>query len=370
MRESGATWGYDPTFMAGALFTPVFDPSNYLMELFAAMLPFFSTALVIKLLFIGGIGFIPLLIFFAARNFSFNRSVSVAAGFFAASYLWFGLPLDVTRYGMFLYILGAAWGVFVLGWWVGLAERGRWQSGLGLIFSGALSIPIHMASLFVVALPGALSFVIYLRRMDRRRWIWTIAALVATMAGAFPWIGPYIKFQGLKTTAAIDLQSIPLSGTFSLITNGHASLETLMWLFAAAGILAMRREFPARRWVPILMGVLTLAFLYFGGHFWGIVAELSPRRFAVPLYFLLTLPAARGIGLLVGWLTSFTNRKKAVAVIALLIIALVPAFSRGVKVIRAVMGSILTGVPPGAATLYAWMNSATDKSGRILIEPE
>lgn len=134
IRKSFATWGYDPTFMAGSLFTPIFDPSNYLMELLAAALPFLSVALVIKLLFVLSIGGIPLLIFQSAINMGLGKSISVIAGLFTAAYLWFGLPVDILRYGMFLFIIGAAWGVFVLGWWMGFAEKAERKAGAGADF--------------------------------------------------------------------------------------------------------------------------------------------------------------------------------------------------------------------------------------------
>jgi|GEM_PF-6508003 len=366
LRESGATWGYDPTFMAGALYTPIFDPSNYLIELVAAVLPFLSVSIVIKLLFTIGTGFIPLLLFQSARNLRFNRPVSITAGVLAALYLWFGLPLEVTRYGMFLYVLGAAWGVYVLGWWLGFVEGGERRKGIGLVISGALGVPIHLASFMGVAVPGVLSFVIYARRLDRRRWAWTAATIIVILICSLPWIGPYIKFQAIKTTAALDLQSIPFAGFLFLITRGHASIEVFLWLFSIAGFLAMSRESPVRLYAPILAGAITLAILYFTGHISGPMADLEPRRFAIPLYFLLALPAARGVGLLVGWFTSLGNRGKIIS--ALILLLLIPAFKKSVGNAAGIMGSILTGAPPGAAPLFEWLNKSTDRSARILIE--
>lgn len=367
LREHQATWGYDPTFMAGAPFSPIFDPSNYLIELVASIFSWISIFKVTKLVFVVGLGVIPLLIFRCARNMGMNRLVAVLSSLFSLFYLWLGLPKEVFPYGMFLYVVGAVWGIYFLGWWLRFYETSSIFSLVMLVISGALLIPVHIASPFGVLSAIIFSFLVNTRRLKVRLLAGTIICALIALLCALPWLGPYFSFSEIRTSSAIDLQSLNVAHVLALLFHGQASVETLILLLAIVGFFSLRNEQPLRRWLPLVISALFLIVFYFGGNISLRIAELEPRRFAVPLYFLLSIPAGRGLGVILGKVVTFTSsRAKVLSFSVLALSFLFLCLSLATSLSK--MEKIKIGLTETHQALFQWVEENTDTSGRILFE--
>lgn len=367
LKEHLATWGYDSTFMGGAPFGPVFDPSNYLLEFIAFIFWGMSIFRLTKSFFVITLSIVPVLIFWSARNIGMNRLVSVVSALFSFFYLWLGLPKEVFPYGMFLYIWGAGIGIYFLSWWLRFYEDSSLFSFFMLAVSSILLVPSHIASPIGVLPIVVCSFVMNLRRLNKRLLIGTTISVLAAFFCALPWLGPYISFLGIKTSAAIDLQSLNIFHIFNLLIHKSAILELLLNFFAVVGFFSFREELPLRRWLPLAIGALFLIAFYFGGNMSARIAELEPRRFAVPLYFLLSIPAGRGFGAVLGRiviLNSVKTKSMAFALIGGIFIFLGILLNNSFpKVEKLKIG--LTGTH---RAFFDWINQSTNSSGRIMFE--
>jgi hypothetical protein len=220
LRESGAFWGYDPTFAAGYLASSGFGVS-FLFPAIVSWLTGLSGAVVLKLMLIGYFLISPFCLYAAARLFGLDVRTASIAGLL-------GVALDhlSVRSAMLMgFVVGFMLAVqlsVLLGAGLYRLNRRRPRPVWSAAITGAAGVLMGSLNLLgLVPLAVVAAGIWWLHRGRFLRPVGLLAtALAATAAVAilWPYLGPGLQFtsQWAKPVAQLVFRFFPIDGHFFL----------------------------------------------------------------------------------------------------------------------------------------------------------
>lgn len=407
LKEGGATWGYDPFFMACYPKTPFHDPSAALSDFsqFFAGGGYHVAAYKIGLFVTLLTG--PLLVYFGARGCGMASPAALLGTVLAFCFFWLDYPKILLDSGLYAFLWASCWLIAILGLSV------RWQLTPGLrswlVLAGGTSVAflIHPTMTVMAVTPLIGWFALSFRRRSvevsiekANGWNWRLATIAAggiavvvnlfwivPMIRFWKWRGPQFNFMTAPDNDPLFFAWFYLSRTCArvMVALGKAragaadAVEADHYFLAALvvfGFIGVARWIWTRRsecWTSIGLTAVWLFALTFFGSLIAALRGLEPIRYQVPLHLILSLPLADLIFTAIAWPfrsqawpTVFVS-SIAVAIFAAVVFpfSLRPEFADAV--VRRVMPCGLTSEMTG---LCDWIVKHTDDSARILFEDQ
>jgi hypothetical protein len=389
-REDRTLWGYNPFFMAGYPSNTIQDLSIKLFEIAALGLSMLGLAPIqwFKLLALLAVASVPLLMYFAARNFFFDQDnlkniVAPSAALLGTIYWWNSLPREMFFYGM----LGYPAAAYLSVWGVSLFYRitkqpAYWSSAhLGwLLF--ALSIPpLHVQSA-VIFLPAVLALLIAQPNLLQRNLVLCIIAAGATsLLINLLWLVPALTHQRDDISSTIVEQlSLFVSGdplTFLkdyLGANNYWSFRPSFWekgfrlmllLMGSLGIVQLLRGERKPLGTMLAGAALALFIVTYFGSLIPFLKGWQPLRFKVPCDLVLVLASACSIA---RWVTERPPASPAYIVPILLIGASVTFLFNLATTESLGKLKLRTQIRPEIGALVDWIRTEAPAEARVLFE--
>jgi hypothetical protein len=298
LSTTGATAGYDPSFMSGYPASIVSDLSSTLPDLVVWAFGATRPALAYKLYAFGCTALLPWLVATAAMVLRVPpRGVAVAVLLYLL-YFWSDAPSWTAGLGMVSYVVSVPLGLLAVAAIVAFLDRGGFGRWAGAASACAIVFLVHVTSPMLVAPAGLVAYVVATlgaRREGRRLGVgrhvgfWTIGPIVLA-ANAFWWV-PGWKLASTKGTGMVAFANAePVEGRLMAIFWSEGPLEVILLALGVAGLFAWWRRRPvAVTGVGAMMAV---------GFAWGYLAgfsraldPLQPGRHTAALYTSASLAA-------------------------------------------------------------------------------
>ncbi len=360
IAETGAFWGYDPTFAAGLLLNPgAAIIAHNLPALLGAATGWPAAATIKTILLLFFVAF-PWLTYAAARRLGLGPFA--AAGTMLATVLmnYFSLRYSFIRASMGLYYSATPLLFYALAL-LATAREKPWRWPPVLFAAGTLLCWWHIEQglLFFFA-----AFVLLLRSLRTLARPWPMIGMAAATIGAaalnWPWLWPFIRFHlaALPYNAEIySAISVDWHGNGGLIFLAIALLQPLLLaaLVVAPWRKGLREELPdPLRDLAVLAGLLAL-----------LVTAMSLVRILTgffPTRLLDVLPPI--LFVLAGWRLERTPKPKSYAVLAAA--ALV---AQSAMFFALLPHQTFVNEPPATyRALAGWLRENTDDRARIALE--
>ena len=369
--EARRLWGFDPYFMAGYPLDFIFN-SSLPVQLANIIFRFLPVGLVIKWCFFLSFLSVPLVFFFALRNFGLGKNASLIGAGLGVSYFWLGEDALFGNWGMIA-------GAFLLNFFLLAASAlyrylrsGERKRFLVFVICITFAVLLHKTFAVLIGLPGAILVLIFLRRMNARVWLGVLAALVfAYLINSF-WLIPFFHFLPNKIedpNTTFFQNTLPWKFVLDLVPYSFPGVplgRLAILIPAVYGVLRMRKD-PARKDLfrfTVMAGAVFFVLVYFGS-FSALLRNVQPYRYLTALFFLLTPAAGLGLAKL---FERFSGRVLAKALplgFGLLLLALqfVPSFR-----LFYVVAPLTSVWSANVMQLEGWLRDHTDASGRIMME--
>ncbi|MEE9606671.1 MAG: hypothetical protein V3U03_02955 [Myxococcota bacterium] len=389
LTETGATYGYDPNFMAGYVKMPLYYPSSKPFELSLWLFSAFDPVRVFNATAFALMAALPLLVYGAARNFALSPGARLAAvAMSAVPHLM--VPLAgfygiMEASGMLSFVFASSLSVFVVSSFYRFVGRGGAGAGLALPVAAALVCFTHLTAPLLMGVPLLAIYFTRLRHIPPARHAWLWLVLVAVVVANWPWLEGYLLFADYAdlTEFYTERNRWMLAPPGGLLAPLHVAVPSPWALalvppaFAVVGLAAWWR---ARRRQLLLVFAPQIAALFtvtYYGAYLGL-SGLAPARFALPLGLYLFFPAAHGLAVACGalWRRSATlgSRARVAAARAALFAALAAAGLAADLPSRVWRPYSLPelerthGYDVHGRGLLEWLAEQTDAEGRILHE--
>jgi len=390
LAEGGRMHGYDPHFMAGYPKSPVYYPSSRPFELSLWLFDGSDAGRVFNWTVLVLLAACPFLMYAAAWSLGLSDVERLAvAGLTAIPHLLAPIA-DFYRFmepaGMESYIFASALSVFVVSLLARFAVSGGLVAGLGLLTTAPLLYFTHPTAVVISAVPIAVTYLAYLRRMPVRRHVWLALILVTIALANWPWIegqllfGHYADLRDFYSAGG-RTHFVPEGGLLApvrMFVPSPKVLGLLPPLLGCAGLVLWWRE---RRWHLLLVTVPPILFLFVVSYY-GVYAGLSalaPGRITLPLGLWLLPPAAHGLAM---GIRAFARagvaltRRAAGGPLALSLLAIATMLvawesDLGTRVWRWYTFptiEVSQGFTQHGMALMRWLREHTDTSGRLLNE--
>lgn len=366
---SGEIWGYDPAFMAGYPACTVFDISFKFGEFFTYLLSsFLHPAVAFKLFVVLTFSVIPLLLFFAAKNFGFTDGEALTFTLLGILYWWFSLFREMVFYGMSSYVFICYLAIYLLALLYRYLKTDYLKSYLLLTGFAPLLLLFHVLSPIIIFVPALTLLVVFKKKLKKRTLFFlVITALLSLLFNLF-WLKVFYMFRDDISTDIVKyfVSYDPLtfvkdyfSSTFYwsyMKFNGKKIFALYILIFGIIGFHEWKKE-ERDIFYPVLAGVLFLFFLTYFGSFLNFTADLQPYRYKLPMNLLLLLPASVVI-------RRFVMKKTIVVLSIVLLISIAPMIKAEIKK----PFKIKSTYDPPLESLASWIRNETTNKGRILIE--
>ncbi|MGH7872953.1 MAG: hypothetical protein ACREQO_12130, partial [Candidatus Binatia bacterium] len=224
-NRDGASWGYNPYFMAGYPSNTIQDLSIKFFESIAIGLSAIALSPIqwFKLSAFLATSSLPWLMYFAGQNFfasdDSRHRMGVLAALLGTTYWWNSLPREMFFYGMIGFPVAAYLSVLGVSLFYRVAVL---RPQFGAVFFGWLLfwvaiLPLHVQSIVTFLPPMLLLLVLRPRTLTPRIVVWTAAAVGLSLVINSGWLMPAISHRGDDASAAIVTQ-LPLFADTDLFT--------------------------------------------------------------------------------------------------------------------------------------------------------
>ena len=392
LAETGATYGYDPNFMAGYVKMPLYYPSSKPFE-FSLFLQSqvlgIEPARAFNWTVFALLASLPLLALAAA--WLFQLSLAECSVVLFLSVIPHNLVPMAGYYsimeaaGMVSYVFTASLALVVVALVARTLEGGGWRIRVALALTAPLLFLCHLTAGVLVAVPISVLYVSRFRRTDAQTHATLWGVLLLAIALNWLWLRGFVLFGhyadvGDFYTRGGEDHFAPPGGwlaPFRVSVPTPWIISLIPPVFGAAGLALWWRE---RRMDRLLLFGPQIAFLFVLA-FYGVhlgLSAIGPARITLPLGLALFFPAAhalvaaaRAIG---GWIEARAPEGRAQP----LRIAALVAVGAGI---------VLSGLPEHAFRPYSlpelqhrngyestgrglldWLAQHTDASGRLLHE--
>ena len=368
------TWGYDPYFMAGYPKTIMSDPSNKIIEVLFALLPFISPAVVFKITILLTIVLVPIIVYHTCRNMELTIGQSMIGVVLGTGYWWLGMPYEKIACGLFSFTLAAYLCPFIYSVIYRFFLRREFFVAILMLITTPLAFLIHPTTPIILMVPLLLLYLGSLKRLSTRVHFTLLLTLMLTIVVNWFWIKPLLELYHYKTPSSQFFQSSGLGGFISDYFTKNNPIELLLLVFGLLGLYLWRLKKEHLNYISLGGVVIFFLFLSYYGSSLTFTADLQPLRFMIPLNSFLTVPAAFGIWWSISLIIDNYAKKDLLIVISLVLIMLVPLFAHKMYAIAFTFLSnpygrpFITSMHPGNKALVKWIIEKTTKEGRILIE--
>ena len=373
LREHGTNWGYDPFFMAGYPRTPFHDPSAGLSDWCQLIAGGGYRPGAYKLGVLFTMLTVPLLIALGSRWMGLAPAGVLAATLLSVWYYWAEFPRVLLDTGLYSFLWGSAWLVATLGaanvWY----QRPSLASWLCLTVVTTIAVMVHPTVALMLAVPLA-GF--YLAVAGQRGWRWHLAGwlgVALVLAANAYWLVPMVRLWHLRRVEYVFMTAGPW---FVVQLYWFRPLPLIILLLGVIGLGGWGRAGRRPLLATIGLGIGFLFALTFFGSLCAVTRGLEPRRFEVPLHFLLCPPAGAGLLFLTAALRRDSTPRPlrfGLTVITLLL-AVGWSIHRGLFVnsYAAIVHHcpFPVGLQPMMVELVDWLRGHTDNSARILLEDQ
>lgn len=368
LRTHGRNWGYDPFFMAGYPKTPFHDPSSGLADVSQLLSRSDYSPCAYKIVLLFTMATTPVLLAAAARLLGFNSLATFFGVVLATGYYWLDFARPLLDSGLFSFLWGSAWAPVVVGAclrWRQSPNAWNWS-----LLTCVASVSIFVHPTVSIMLVGPLVAVYISCVAHKSRW-WHLqtwaAVTIALVANGF-WIVPMVRLWPLRQVQYIFMLDPP---DYFLNYYRENALAAIIAALASVGWLHWCRV--GERFGATIVGVLitVLCSLAFFGSAFSATQGLEPRRFLVPLHFLLAIAAGQAFVAARGILGTLRGRLL-VAGAASLAVGLLwfRQFDRVISVMLFDRRPLAVGLAPPMSELVEWIDKNTDNSARILLEDQ
>lgn len=379
LRERGATWGYDPAFMAGYPETPVWDSSSNLSILSQWLAGGYSPRAYKLVLLACSLG---LMAAAPAGAWALGLGAAEAAGATAVAwlYFWCGYPASLWRSGLFAFTTVSAGAGLLLGLCVRFDLRPGRRGWLAIAGLGSALLFAHVTAP-IILVGGLLPFYAASARRHGPRWhAAMLGAAVVALSVNLVWLVPLWRFRAIREGGGLfitaDSARFLVDYYVGGVLDGPIALVILIAGLAGLALWAVG----GRRAAALAIGGASATMLVLAGFgsLWAPTRVLEPLRFLMPLNLLLAIPAGSALARATARTSRLVGgglRGAAVAALAWLAAlgaagAAIPKtaaqYARDVAIAR----PLAVGLTPEMTGLVGWLRSNTDPSARILFEDQ
>ena len=388
--QDRALWGYNPFFMAGYPSNTIQDLSIKFFEFAALSLAKLGIAPIqwFKILAFLTMTAVPWLMYFAARNFFFDRDdiksrAALVAALLGTTYWWNSLPREMFFYGMVGYApasYASALGVTLL-YRIGKTPF-LWSSAHLSWLILALVIPsLHVQSI-VIFLPPLVALLAVQRNVFHRNLlIWTVGAAAISILVNLPWLAPAFDHRRDDVASAI-VDQLPLFTSIDPLTfikdylgptgywtfrpsSAEKGFRLMLLLLGSWGIWKLLQSENQTAGIMLASAGIVLFLLTYFGSLISFLRSWQPLRFKVPLDLFLVLAASYIVahGLARRSLTSRSYVLPAIGACGLLafLFNLFETETRATMLLR-------TRIRPELNTIVEWIKKETPAEARVLFE--
>jgi len=367
------TEAYDPFFISGWLFGINLYPMDILLALISFLLFFIPTILVFKIYIYSINLLVPLVMYFAARNFNLTKAESAVIALLAIIAWRFDyLIYQMNSSGVFSFIFASYLCIFTISLFYKflLAKKRKY-----LVFASLfcfLSILIHPYSVIILIVPLIVfTFLFKKLALEKSEGLSSSIPFLTTLMLAIIFLIS-LSFILSKATSLI-FEPSPLHQSEGLKTilfelRGRF-VQTLIFFLGVFGIFLWRKE----KGIFILLLVTSIFYFVYSyfGSFIGVITYFQPQRVVVPLTLLLIIPSVKSIQYVASKAKS--QKKYIIVFIALLLIF---SFFKAPDLYFNIMNEekwvwnrrITTSIQQDVQDLISWIKGNTTSDARILIE--
>jgi len=292
-------WGYDPRVAAGM----VMDPHDGLgckpQQVLGVLLPFLNPGTVERLFLFFAVMTFPLWTFLTCRLLNIPDGAIVWIMFFLIVPTWlYGKLYDFFRLGLVAFAAASYFLPYVLALFLRFLDKPELKLYLAFSAAAVLLFLFHPVGPVAIALPLVL-FTLTARSVD---WRWRVALIcvpvIVLSANSF-WFLPYEMSKGADWPARASIQGLnevahlrftTWSQLIKQVTPVWTTLRIIPLVVAIWGVILLSNHKGYRTGIAFAMASLFCIFLDYFGSFVPFFAKMQPRRFALPVFVLLTLP--------------------------------------------------------------------------------
>ncbi len=387
LASTGASWGYDPFFLAGFPNGALVNADNKAWEMLVfALSPFIPAGFAFKLCLLLLLLLYPFLTYGAARNFQLSPGAAFLTALVSMLFFHLSLAIDFISWGMASYVFACFLTLYLFSLFHRLFESFTLWRWLAVTLLSSILLLMHILAPLLLAPPLLLLYLVSRKTLRPRHHLALVLTAIVVLALNSFWLMPVIHFFQDKTvrpehyrfTLQIDSLFEPLSvyltQKMSLLHKKVPSLnntfmDVIILLAAIAGFSQWKKDGREKLRLPFLGGAAFLFVIaYFGSHT-EFFAQLQPQRFTLPLNLLLLIPAGAGLAALLK--SIFTGRGAALRLFAGLVafaLLVQPVFKPLKTVYQYGLYRLSCAFPAPLTELLARLDADTTRKGRILIE--
>ena len=387
LLSSGKCWGYDPFFLAGFPHGALVNADNKAWELlFFILSPLLGEGCAFKLYLILLLLSYPLLIYLSARNFSLSREHGLLAALMALLLFHLSLAVDFMSWGMVSFVWVSFLSLYLLSLFYTLFHHFTWKRYLLTTLLSSLVLLMHILSPLLLVPPLLILYVCHFKTLTPRHHLsLALMALIVLSLNSY-WLIPVTQFFQDKTTRpenyrftlqienVLEPLNVYIRQTQSILHRktpalNNTFMDALLLLFGLAGFFGWWKEGKQKLSLSLLGGILFLfAAAYYGSHT-SVFPQLQPQRFTLPLNVFLLLPASAGMGALLLALFRGKGALETVFILSLITVLLVQPVFKPLKTLGTYnLYRLSCEFPAPLTELLNWLEHATTREGRILIE--
>jgi hypothetical protein len=373
----GKILAYDPFFFSGwvvGINLMDFSFPDILLCLIRFALFFVPTLLTFKIYIYFFNLVIPLVIYFAARNFKLTKAESVLIALLTTIAWRFDyLIYQMNSSGVFSFVFVSYLCIFIISLFYKFLLTNKRKYFISASFFCVISILIHPYSIIILLVP-LIVFIFFFKnvKLKEQKFLPSSTPFLTTLIFVIIFLVSLLfilnETNVFSFEPAIFHQSEGLKTIFFELQV--RPFQTIIFFLGIFGLFLWRKE----RKIFILFlatSIFYFAYSYFGSLIVGAISYLQPERVVVPLTFLLIIPSAKSIQ----YITKVKSKTKmyAIAFIALLLFfsfLKVPDLYFNIKNEEEWVWNrrITTSMQQDVQDLISWIKGNTTSEARILIE--
>jgi hypothetical protein len=358
--------GYPKTIMA--------DPSNNILEVLFALLPFIAPAVIFKITILLTIVLVPIIVYHACNNMELSRGQCILGALLGTAYWWSGMPYQKILCGLFAFIFASYVCLFITTTFYRFFQKREFKVGLLLTIIVPLTVLLHPTTPVILIPPLLVLYIWSWKKLHKTIQCALFLIFILTLGINSFWLTPFVRFYHYKTTSSQFLQSSGLAGFIGDYFTANQGIELLLLVFGLLGLYLWNYRKDPLKYLPVAGGVIFLLFISYGGSVFTFIADLQPQRFVIPFNVFLIVPATCGIAWLMNSISDNRTKKKWLKAIFLCSITLIPLIAGKRNTIAFAFRAkpyerpFSTSLHPANKALIQWITEKTTKAGRILVE--
>lgn len=370
-NDYSSSWGYSPYFFAGWIDALSPESIKDSLQFFNKLFPVSKSVLYLKLYFLLTLISIPIIFFWASKNFGMGIFCSFLGSCLIIIYSYIDfITFLFIKSGAFIFVLASLFSLYTAATFYKYIRDLCLRNFIIFLIAIHLAVSVHKGSFILLAIPLT---VLYLFSLFRIKSIFFHSSIIFTLISIF--IVNYnffIPFQTFSNSLILWQKSSFLNNIFILLPNSILSIPHIIsfiivvlfiFSFGCSGIILLWKDKKYLLASLFFFTCLFFSYLVFFGQFATFTSIWQPVRFIIPLGIFLTIPASYYMN----WVLEGINKNKIALFFPLVITASVWLCVIFFKILPGDC-KLSFGLPNQMNELIAKIKVGTDKNSRILLQ--